>query len=230
MKYQLAYHHYTKDIEKIVSREIRKQRILVLRAKKAQLKELSEISYAIKNWGLPRYLICKKLPKGLGWGIFLRREASPIPKGQWIAPYSGELSITSQNHPDESVYAFSPIFDIHLTKNEQAHFDKKRLYRSNRLYAFNVDAVKKGNFTRFINHSDHPNIVANFYRIPANQLGLPRSPLEVIYLAKKRIHPGEQLLVNYEGDEPSYWSSVGIKPIPITPKTFQVDHKGKLII
>ena len=177
----------------------------------------------------PKNLVCKKLPGGLGYGIFLHPKAQPILRGQIIAPYSGEVSFVPQNVPDDSLYAFEPLSKIHLTKEEQARFDGKRPFHPRRHYSMHVNALKKGNFTRFINHSDKPNVVADLYKVPSNPYGLSPSPIEVFYLAKKKIHPGEQLLVCYDGDSKSYWSALGIKPIPITPKTFQLDSSLKVI-
>ncbi|HSX03666.1 MAG TPA: SET domain-containing protein-lysine N-methyltransferase [Rhabdochlamydiaceae bacterium] len=212
-----------KEISRLISREVRKQNIYVLNASKKLLKEIVKISFEIKKRGLPKHLVLKKLPKKLGFGIFLHPEAEPILKGEMIAPYSGEVAFVPQYLPDDSVYAFAPISEILFTKTDQALFDGKRSFHPKRLYQLNVDSVKKGNFTRFINHSDKPNIRAEFFKIPSNSYGLSPSPLEVVYLAKKKIHPGEQLLVCYEGDGGSYWGALGIKPIPVEPKTFQLD-------
>lgn len=213
------------EISKIISREIKVQKIKVLRASKLMLKQIAEISEAIKKNTLPCYLVCKKLPHNLGSGIFLHPQANPIEKGSIIAPYSGIVSIESQNDSDEgSDYVFAPLSDMHLTKKEQELFDKKHQYHPKRLYSLQLDALKEGNFTRFINHSSTPNIVAELVSIKANSLGLSPSPLEVVYMAKKIIKPGEQLLICYEGDDKSYWGAAKIKPFPMTPKTFQLDE------
>ena len=230
MKYKLPRQILSKEQISIASKEIRQQKIYVLRATKNELKEIIEVSRAIKKHGLPKNLVRKKLPGGLGYGIFLHPKAEPILKGQIIAPYAGEIFLIPQNGPDDSLYAFEPFCDISLTKEQQERYDKGRPYHPRRLYAFQVDGLKKGNFTRFINHSEKPNIVADFFTIPSNSLGLARSPIEIIYMAKKTIHPGEQLLVNYDGDgNHSYWSALGIKPVPITPQTYRLDTSLKLI-
>lgn len=228
MKFKLPRQVPNREIYKIATREIRKQKIHVLRASKTIQKQISEVCQLIKKQGLPPYLVCKKLPKKLGYGIFLHPKAQPILKGHVIAPYSGILTLVPQNQPDDSLYAFAPLVDMHCTKEEQLFLDKKCRYHPRRLYSLNVDAFKKGNFTRFINHSDKPNIIAELFQIPANSLGLEPSPIEVIYLAKKTIHPGEQLLVCYEDEVGSYWGALKIKPVPITPKTFQLDSSLQL--
>lgn len=229
MKFKLPRQIPNQEIYRIISREIRKQKLYVLCASKNHLKEIAEVSCAIEQSGLPKHLICQKLPRGLGFGIFLHPEAKPILKGEVIAPYSGEISLVPQNEFDDSIYAFAPLLDILCTKKEQLLLDSKCRFHPRRLYSLHVDAVKKGNFTRFINHSDKPNVVAELFKIPSNSFGLAPSPLEVIYLAKKTIHPGEQLLVCYEDEENSYWGALKIKPIPITPKTFRLNSSLKVI-
>ncbi len=215
-------------LNQVALREIRRQKIEVSRATQKNLRELAEVCKAIEESGLPDNLICKKLPDGLGMGVFLHPKAKPMLKGQIIASYSGVVSLISQNLPDDSAYAFAPIVDIPLTKEEQAYFTPKSRYHPKRLHALDVDAVKKGNFTRFINHSDKPNVVAHLFKIPPNEFSLAPSPIEVIYTVKKTIHPGEQLLVCYEGDGDSYWNFLKIKPISITPKTFFLNASLKV--
>lgn len=229
MKFKLPRPVFSQEICKIISREIRKQKISVLRASKNHLKEIAEVSKAIENKGLPKNLLCKKLPNGLGYGIFLHPKASPILKGQVIAPYAGVVSLIPQNAPEDFLYAFEPISNILLSREEQADLDSSNRYHPRRFYALYVDGLKKGNFTRFINHSEKPNVIAEFFSIPANSLGLAPSPIEIVYMAKKTIRPGEQLLVSYEGDDPCYWSALGIKPLPIFPKTFQLNASLKVI-
>jgi hypothetical protein len=229
MKFKLPRQIYNQTIYAIASREVRKQKINVLRATKKHMREIAEICRIIEKQGLPESLVCKKLPNKLGFGIFLHPNAKPILKGQIIVPYSGELTLVPQNYPDDSLYAFAPLSDIHCTKEEQKFLDSKLRYHPRRLYSLNVDAVKQGNFSRFVNHSTKPNIVAELLCIPTNEYGLTPSPIEVFYFAKKTIHPGEQLLVCYEDEENSYWGPLKIKPVPITPKTFQLNSRLQLI-
>jgi len=228
MKFRLPRSVFPKEAHRIIAREIRKQKISVVRATQKNLKELANICCAIEERGLPENLVCKKLPKGLGFGIFLHPKADPILKGQIIGPYSGKTSLIPQNAPDDSAYAFAPITDILLSKKEQAFFDPKRRYHPKRFYALDVDAVKDGNFIRFINHSEKPNVEAHLFRIPSNPYGLAPSPIEVIYVAKKTIHPGQQILVSYEGEDQSYWKHLKIKPVPITPDTFHLSFSLKV--
>lgn len=222
MKYKLSRPVIDKELLFIIKCEIKKQKIPVDRMSKKNLKELAQVSQAIRKQGCPKHLICKKLRNGLGRGIFLHPNAKPILKGQVIASYAGEISVVPQNEPDEGSYSFAPLENFHLSKSEQALLDKKNTYHSRRLYALKLDALKKGNFTRFINHSEKPNVIAETFKIPTNSFGLALAPIEIVYIAKKTILPGEQLLISYEAGEKSYWKFSEIKPFPMTPRTFRL--------
>ncbi len=228
MKYKLPRPVINQEINKVVSKAIRKQKIAIIRATKKNLKEMAALVEIIKQEGLPKYFVCKKLPKELGYGIFLHPEAKPILKGQIISSYAGEVSLTPQNLSDDSSYTFAPLYDIIFTKEEQMLFDRDRPFHPKRLYSLNIDAEKNGNFTRFINHSNQPNVTAELVRVPKNSYGLTPSSIEVVYMAKKTIRPGEQLLVSYEGEENSYWGAMGIKPVLITPKTLKLSPSLEL--
>lgn len=228
MKFKLSRQTLSKELIAIISREIRRQKISVPRVTRKEMQELAEISQLIETKGLPSNLVRKKLSKKLGYGIFLHPDAAPLEKGCVIASYSGKVSLIRQRVFDDGSYAFTPIEDILLKANEQRLFDKTSCFRPKRLYSLKVDALKQGNFTRFINHSAQPNVVAYTLAVPANPYGLVPGPIEVVYFAKKRIMPGEQLLVSYEEGEKCYWGAKGIKPLPMTPKTFRLTKKGIL--
>ena len=132
-----------------------------------------------------------------------------------IAPYSGTVNLAPQEYGDGSDYIFSLLSDLHLTKAEQKLFDPKNKFHPRRLYSLDLDADKRGNFTRYINHSSKPNVEARLWAVGS-------SPCEIVYVAKKTIRPGEQLLVCYDGEDKSYWGPLKIKPVPITPQTFRL--------
>lgn len=228
MRFKLFRAVLNKEISQIIAREALKQKLNLVKPSKKELKQLAALALITKR-GIPPHLVRKKLPDNLGYGIFLHPNAKPLLKGELIGPYAGEVSLIPQNAPDDSAYAFEPLSDITLTKEEQALFGNGNRYHPRRLYWLSIDAEKKGNFTRFINHSAKPNLIAELFSIPPNTLGLAPAPIEVIYLAKKTIQPGEQLLVDYEGDDNSYWASIGIKPQSITPRTFRLDASLNLI-
>lgn len=222
MKFRNTSQVVNSNILNIISREIRKQQLYVPRASKNLLAQIRTISDRIEHQGLPDNFVKLKLPHRLGYGIFLVRHAQPIPRNTLIAPYTGEVFVVPENITEDSGYVFSLLSNLILSKRDQTNLDSKRKYHPRRLYSITVDALKKGNFTRFINHSDKPNVYAEAFSIPKNNAyGLPPSPMEILYFAKKTIHPGEQLLVCYEEEEGSYWGALKIKPFPMDPTTFQ---------
>ena len=223
MKFRLARQTDDPQIAEIIRRELRKQDVFVPKLPAKKLADLMRLISLIEKEGIPHHLVCKKLPNKLGSGIFLSPDAKPILRNEMIAPYAGEVSIVPEYAPDDTGYAFSPLGSFKLTKDEQAHFDPKQKFHPRRLYSIKLDAEKRGNFTRFINHSSKPNVVACSYSIPKkNRYGLSSMPIEIIYFSKKKILPGEQLLVCYEEEEGSYWEPLGIEPFPMGPKTFSL--------
>lgn len=221
MKFNLKRQIISEEIVKIVLKTWTNKELDPYRLTKKNLKELDEVCQQIEKWSLPKNFVRKKLQGKLGYGIFLKPDAKPILKGSLIAPYAGEVSIVVQNEEDDADYAFDPVTDFYLTKVEQERFDPKNRYHPRRLYSLKLDAKKKGNFTRFINHSEKPNVVAYLVSTRAN-------PFEIVYFAKKMIQPGEQLLVSYENGEKCYWSALGIKPFPMTPRTFKLSTQSRL--
>src|ERR1700722_14474745 len=141
MRFKLPRQLLTPEIDKILAREMRKQKMRLSRATKKDMQEILEVSKIIEKSGLPQRFVRKKLSDELGYGIFLRLNAEPILQGQVIAPYAGEVSIVPQFEPDNGSYAFAPIEEMHLTSEEQHHLNKKIKYRPNRLYSMKVDAL-----------------------------------------------------------------------------------------
>lgn len=229
MEYRLQRQEISKELFIFASKKVKMNRIAIPRATKKQLNQIKDVCHEIQANGLPGYLVKKKLKGKLGFGIFLHPQAKPIAKGDVIAPYTGDVYLAPQNQGESSDYAFSLISDLLLTKEEQLKYDPENRYHPRRLYALDLDAAKKGNFTRFINHSEKPNVEAELLRIPANFLGQKSAGFEIIYQAKKSIQPGEQLLISYEGEDNSYWGALQIKPFPMNPQTFQLDSSLKII-
>lgn len=229
MKFKMPRQKISQKLIDFALKRVKQNKIYIPAAKRNILSEIASISRDIQKSGLPPYFLLRKLRGKLGYGIFLHPSAKPILKGGVIAPYSGEVYLAPQNHGEGSDYAFSLISNLTLTKEEQRIWDPKGRYHPRRHYALDLDAHKEGNFTRFINHSKKPNVEAQLLRIPGNSLGVTRAPFEIIYIAKKTIRPGEQLLVCYEGEDNSYWGALNIKPFPMTPKTFQLNSALRVI-
>lgn len=223
MEFKTPLSIINEELISFAAKILKRDRVWVPKLSKAGLSQLANVAQEIQKNGLPQHFVLKKLKGKLGSGIFLHPKASPIERGTVIGVYAGEVYLAPQNGDDNSDYAFALLSDLRLTKEEQRQFDPKRRYHPRRLYSLDLDADKRGNFTRFINHSEKPNVEAQFLKIPVNRLGLEPSPFEIVYVAKKTIHPGEQLLVCYDGDDKSYWGALGIKPFPMTPRTFKLN-------
>jgi hypothetical protein len=215
MQFKLPHQEITPDLNRLLCRKVVEKEVYVSRMTPKHLAEIEAVCEEIKRRGLPEHFVLKKLKKNLGSGIFLHPKAAPLPRGHVVTPYSGKVSLCQQSLFDDSDYIFSLVNDITLTKEEQKHFDPKAKFSPRRLYSIDLDADKVGNFARFINHSEEPNVEARMLKVHGSY--------EIVYFTKKKVLPGEQLLVCYEGDDKSYWGALNIKPTPITPKTFTLD-------
>lgn len=229
MKFKLFRPQFNESLKSACKREIIKQGLIIRSSTDKILKKLFELESIIKKQGLPDNLVLKQLPDPMGWGIFLHPKAKPIKKGELIGSYGGEVYVLPQNVSDDSAYAFVPLEDMHLTKQEQSVLDKERRFHPSRKYIVCIDAKDKGNFLRFINHSEKPNIQARLMKVKKNNYGLDETPIEVLYFAKTTIKPGSQLLVSYEEGEESYWSVLNIKPEPIVADSFTLDDNLNLL-
>lgn len=218
--FRLARLKIAKQLKELSEAKIARDRILVPVASKQTVQEIAAVTREIRRREIPQRFVLKRLKGKLGYGLFLHPEAKPIARGEAIAPYSGVAFLAPQTQDHPSNYIFSLFSGWRLTKEEQQRFDPANRYHPRRFYSLDLDAEKNGNFTRFINHSDQPNIEADLIRIPTNSLGLKPGPFEMVYFAKKKIRPGEQLLICYDGDDKSYWGACGIKPFAMKPNTF----------
>ena len=228
MKYNLPRQVSQLDLTPIIKREIEKQNISLNSLTKKHQGELATIVEVIKTIGLPDYLILHKLPHNLGKGIFLHPDKEPLSRGRLIVPYSGEKEIVPAEY-EGGHYAFTPLEKIYLSKEEQFFLNNSLTYKARRSYTLKIDASKKGNFARFVNHSSSPYLAPRLCRVPKNSFGLKPTPIEVIYFVSKKILPGQQLLVCYEGEENCYWNEEGVKPFPMNPSTFQLNSHRKII-
>ncbi len=110
----------------------------------------------------------------IGYGVFTNR---PLKKWKFIGEYSGNLRRRNLIFPNVNDYCF-------MYPREWIAFK-----------AFTIDSVKQGNFTRFINHRDEPNLesVAVFHD------GIFR----IIFRTIKDIKENEELTYDYGG---IYWN------------------------
>ena len=134
-----------------------------------------------QQYEAPWYM--KFISKKVGYGIFAAADIEP---GQLIGEYTGliydALTYTKRT-PRNSNYAWS-IYAPASKKNA---------------ILFHVDAKDHCNFTRMINHSYEPNVIAVTMHGPDGS--------RILYVATEKIKKDEQILVNYgtgywEGREP----------------------------
>ncbi|MEI8365221.1 MAG: SET domain-containing protein [Parachlamydiaceae bacterium] len=109
----------------------------------------------------------------MGYGVFAEED---IEAGTCIGEYTGVVRRLFRNHPDHNAYCF--------------HYPT-------RLWSwkyFAIDALHEGNFTRFINHSDTPNLNPSCL--------IKDRILHLVFIANRRILKGSQLTFSYGED---YW-------------------------
>lgn len=109
----------------------------------------------------------------IGYGAFTNRDLNPK---EYVGEYTGLVRRLFRSHPDQNGYCF--------------HYPTR--YWSWKYTV--IDSLNAGNETRFINHSDQPNLELLW--------ALDRGLLHLVMLAKQRIPRGSQLFINYGKD---YW-------------------------
>jgi len=119
-----------------------------------------------------------------GYGVFAEKKISPC---TFVGEYTGQILQHSKKpitHIRKKLEA--PKFPPPCEKGERR--DKNYCLRYtvwDEKSSFSIDATTKGNFTRFINHSERPNVGLQ----PVYWRGVPR----MIFISLKEIEAGEQL-------------------------------------
>lgn len=114
----------------------------------------------------------------VGYGVFAKK---PIPYLGYIGEYAGELRARRGRKDLQNNYIFGYMVGFFGTP-------------------WIIDAEKKGNFTRFLNHSFHPNVSSRGFVVDGIY--------HVIFFANKAIKVGDQLTYDYG---PTYWNK---RPYP----------------
>lgn len=149
--------------------------------------------YIEKNYEADMYV--KWVNKKVEYGAFAQQD---IKKGDMVTEYTG---IVQEDVPfdEDNLYLWDyPTIFYHTLPN------RKRRKKIN----FCINAEKAGNFARFINHS------LRKYQNVAIQIVAYGNFWHVLYIAKRDISKGEQLLTYY-GLE--YWKDRKIVPEVIVP-------------
>lgn len=120
--------------------------------------------------GLHPNLVIKWVDEQVGYGVFAVQD---IRVGTFIGEYTG--IVRERTKDQENFYCFE--------------------YAIGSKSPFVIDAQQKGNYTRFINHSNAPNVEPVSVYL--------NGAMHVILIAQKPIQKGEQLCYHYGED---YWS------------------------
>jgi len=136
----------------------------------------------ILKWLHPKVSI-RFVDEKLGHGVFAEQR---IQSCGFVGEYTGEVQERKTKHLKDKIYC------LRYTVWEMGGRN------------FVIDAERKGNFTRFINHSSQPNLGLQsvYWR------GMPR----MIFVALKEISPGTQLTFDYGAH---FWKEAGQTPQPI---------------
>lgn len=116
----------------------------------------------------------------VGYGVFAKEEISQL---SYIGEYAGELRARRGRKDRGNDYIFGYMVGLFGTP-------------------WIIDAKRKGNFTRFLNHSYNPNISSRGVVVDG--------VYHVIFFANKAIAKDEQLTYDYG---PTYWKK---RPYPQT--------------
>lgn len=129
----------------------------------------------------------RPIGEGIGSGVFAR---SPIKKGTFLGEYTGALRFLGADvmwpFLTANGYSFEYGAEISLKQGIAV-----------------IDGLEQGNFTRFLNHSYHPNAVSRQLLLEDGQ--------HTYFVAQRDIAAGEQVSINYTR---GYWKGRG-KPTPI---------------
>ncbi len=140
-------------------------------------------------------MFVKWVNKTVQYGVFADAD---IKRGDMVCEYTGILC-RDDNDDEENGY----IWDYPTSLYEHVEGKKRR-----KKIKYCIDALKSGNFARFINHTIRKYQNVGVQMVPRNNLW------HVIYIAKKDIKKGQQLLTYY-GTQ--YWRDRQIVPSSIEP-------------
>ena len=129
----------------------------------------------------------REIGEGIGSGVFAR---SAIRRGTFLGAYTGELRFL----PADVMWPF-------LTANGYAFEYGAEISLKKGIAV--IDGLEAGNFTRFLNHSYHPNA--------ASRQLLLEDGVYTYFVAQRDIAPGEQVSINYSR---GYWKGRG-RPTPL---------------
>ncbi|KAI5825621.1 SET domain-containing protein [Schizophyllum commune Tattone D] len=151
--------------------------------------------------GLNVPLSIKKTQKK-GWALFNGTQA--IPAGHYVGSYVGEVLTATEADERERQYCASDrryLFPLDFHYLTKAPRNSKLYEQSKRV----IDSKRAGNYTRYLNHSCEPNLIAIPVYVRLTEEDLPR----IAFFTSRIIRPEEELCISYssadieeEGSEP----------------------------
>jgi len=183
-------------------------------------KEILRISQKVIEQGIPDNLYLAHVHPKVNTGVFLRPDAKPIRARTLIGVYTGLYELVESDITTGTSYAYDVAQGVKIKKNEYKYLLHPTEPWSPRIeYSIQTSAIEKGNFTRYINHSS---LETNIEALVSK---LPNGKMEILLLALRTIHPGEQLFSNYGGQ---YWKALKIIPNDMRPDTYTLTSSLKV--
>ena len=183
-------------------------------------KTILKVNEEIVSIGHPPNLQLAYVDPTVNTGVFLQCKEKPIQRGTFIGIYTGHYELVEGDIATGTSYAYDVAQDISLQKKDLVHLTYPQKSLEKKIsFSIQTNAMNKGNFTRYINHSSLNN---NIEAVVSKFLD---GRIEVLLFALKKIAPGEQLLSNYGGQ---YWKALGVIPDDMSPKTYLITSSGSL--
>lgn len=214
-------------VRRLMHKQVKAKDIVVLT--KDEQEELSSWQSQARP-GLPPSLFKAELPEGLGAGIFLGKEADPIPSNTFLAAYGGTVHLIYQNGDsteEEDSYTVTLLSGIEGISAADARACDLSDYDPSDKDSLSIvcDGSEVGNWTRFMNHASVG--FANVKPVLA-WIDLPKGQgrvLAYVFKTIKEIRPGTQLMWDYG---PEFWKSPARRSLlkACAPGTFQLDEAG----
>lgn len=152
--------------------------------------------------GIPEKLALLKINEELGCGVFAKQNIEPK---EFIGIYSGLFELIQENNDQNNEYAYDVTEGILKQFLSSLNLDDD----GSGVYFLRTNALKAGNFTKYINHSNSPNVDTKLRKIDNH--------IQILLFALKPIQQGCQLFLDY-GEE--YWKKMGIKPKELNDSTY----------
>lgn len=181
--------HCTLDRSRLIGKEIESEYVALYPGRARNLKKLYECVLDQLNDDYRPALYLRYINEMVGFGAFAQE---PIEDGQFVIEYTGML-VDDDDCKEDGDYAMEV---------------GKRYLKDGERTLLSIDAYERGNFSRFINHSFHPNLTSMTIYNPGDGL------FHLVFHAEENIAKDQQLFISYGR---GYWESRNIEPIDLNP-------------